>query len=571
MAFKNLEARYNEKVNTLYAAAKMKFDGGKATKGASDDPLVVRKPGDGYFGGSSRALGRALPISSGLQDVKRLTLFTISGRGIAFLLKQALLQTGNTFDQTRLINPLFTLGPAALAGVGNIIRMKRNLRPLSELIFRTDTSEQNVRKLGALQESTFKAMKEKYETKPGRFWTEQGALGKKGPGLLKKLGAALATLVSGFTAKRNIWDKEGYGTERNEDSLDSPWGKIRPEFQTVVKIINQRNKEFQESYHNRDDRLGGVKYTGDAKTRVVQNRSVLKYFWSPTGKLGEGNTWPGINHLLSADSGESGGPDSFGIARWQALTEVKYGLGAELTEKKPLKYISDLSNLPAKENDPKISKPYQSINSQRGVGAGNGWEDPITVSFAMARENPVRFRAFITDISQEVAPEYKTYQYVGRMEKFVTYTSVQRSVGFKLTVLAFSQDELDQLWKRINYLTGMVYPYGWSGGIFQPNIIRLTIGDLYWDQPGYFTSLNTNFKDVSWDIDREIPIGAEMDFKFVLIEKKTRIAQSPFYGITETMKEGSGPAFPDDLAKIDKAPSSETPRKDIIQNKVKAN
>jgi hypothetical protein len=535
MAFKNLEQRYNEKVGTLYAAAKMKFDGGKPTKGANDEPLIVRKPGDGYFGGASRALGRSLPLSSGIQDVKRLTLFTLSTRGIVFLLKQALLQTGNSFDRTRLINPLFTLGPAALAGAGNIVRMKRNLRPLSELVMRTDRSDANVRKMGALQESTFKAMKEKYDTKPGRFWVEQGALGKKGPNLLKKLGAALATLVSGFTAKQNIWDKEGFG-DRDDDGLGSGWAKIRPEFSTIVKIINQRNKEFQESYHNRDDRLGGVKYTGDAQTRVAQENRFMTYFAVPKENAG------GIASINDATRGDSS-PSSFGIARWQALTEKKYGLGAANTEKKVIKYISDPSNLPAPD-DISLPVPYGKINSQTEVSKG-GWNDPVQVSFAMAKESTVRFRAFIKDVSQSVTPEYKTYQYVGRMEKFVTYTSVQREVSFKMSVLAFSKDELQYTWRRLNYLTGMLYPHGLYKGIYQPNIIRLTIGNLYWDQPGYFTSFNVNFNEYSWDIDEEIPIGADIDFKFIIIEKQSRIAQSPFYGITEDMKS---PAFTKDVA-----------------------
>jgi hypothetical protein len=37
----------------------------------------------------------------------------------------------------------------------------------------------------------------------------------------------------------------------------------------------------------------------------------------------------------------------------------------------------------------------------------------------------------------------------------------------------------------------------------------------------------------SWDIDEQVPMGATVSLKFVLIEKKTKIAGSPFYAITE--------------------------------------
>jgi len=468
-----------------------------------------------------------------------------------FLLKQALLQTGNTFDRTRLINPLFTLGPAALAGVGNIVRMKRNLRPLSELVLSTDRSDANVRKMGALQESTFKAMKEKFDTKRGRFWNDIEKGTGKGPNLLKKLGASLATLVSGFTAKQNIWDKEGFGG-RDEDKLDSKWAKIRPEFSTVVKIINARNKEFQEAYS--DPSLAPGEQTV-RNARIKQDKSYSKYF----PPISSTENKAAIIKLQDADGPESGAPRSFGIARWKKLTKKKFG-GELGNNSPPEKYTGDLSNRKAKQPDTKVSKPYQNLNSSRTT-SNNGWEDAITVSFAMAKENHIRFRAYVKDISQAITPEYKTYQYVGRPEKFVTYTSVQREVGFKLSVVASSQDELEYVWKRMNYLTGTVYAYGINNGVYQPNIIRLTLGNLYWDQPGYFTSLNVNFNEYSWDIDREVPIGADLDFKFVLIEKKSRIAQSPFYGITEDMTD-----FPKDLSTdVKELPAGSVPNKNYVQ------
>jgi hypothetical protein len=52
--------------------------------------------------------------------------------------------------------------------------------------------------------------------------------------------------------------------------------------------------------------------------------------------------------------------------------------------------------------------------------------------------------------------------------------------------------------------------------------------------------LSTNFNELgtSWEIDggRQVPIGAEMDIKFTIIEKSSKVADSPFYGITEKME-----------------------------------
>ena len=161
--------------------------------------------------------------------------------------------------------------------------------------------------------------------------------------------------------------------------------------------------------------------------------------------------------------------------------------------------------------------------------------DPVTISFAIGNDSHVQFRAFIRDLSQSASPEYKTYQYIGRIEKFISYVAVQREVSFKLDIIAFSKDELDVVWNRVNYLTSFVFPYGVNRGILQPNVVRMTIGNIYKDQPGYVTSFNTTFNETSesWDIDREVPIAATVSMTMAIIEKTTMTANKPFYEITE--------------------------------------
>jgi hypothetical protein len=155
----------------------------------------------------------------------------------------------------------------------------------------------------------------------------------------------------------------------------------------------------------------------------------------------------------------------------------------------------------------------------------------------MGNNAHVQFRAFITDLSQSASPEYKPYQYIGRIEKFISYVTVQRTISFKLKVLAFSKKELTTVWTRLNYLNSFVFPYGFDQGILQPNIIRATIGNVYKDQPMYITGMNINFSDYSWDIDNEVPIAADIDVQATLIEKDTAFANKPFFGIVEKLTE----------------------------------
>jgi hypothetical protein len=166
-------------------------------------------------------------------------------------------------------------------------------------------------------------------------------------------------------------------------------------------------------------------------------------------------------------------------------------------------------------------------------------------------------------------PQYQPFQYIGRTEKFVNYTGVQREISFKISVLAFSKDELNVVWRRINYITGMVFPYGFTRGILQPNIVRLTIGKIYIDQPGYISGLSTNFNEPSpsWDLDEQVTIGATMDIKFILIEKASKIADSPFYGITETMDSKSSQRFKTKIEVPTQLSAAKDSKKDAPQTK----
>ncbi len=521
MSLKSLEQRFNERVNDLYSGATLKFDGGRPSNGRNDDPLIVRRPGKGYW---TFAEGRSLPVVSALNDVKRVTLFTLSQRGLLFLAKQQLLQTGNTFEFTRIINPLFVVGNAV-----PFLHIKRNLRPLSELAGKTDTSYNNIRKLGQLQKTTYDTVSGKWQ-RPKYF--DNAVLGTPtaGSGFFGALGSRLKNFgssvispitntISAFTVKRNVGEQFG---NWNENS----WKLSRPELkennvvssvQTLLKGYSDR--QYADIISSRGQNVGAP----------LGSTPFIKYF----------NGSGGINSVNNADS-EIAPVSSIAKRSSDPITPGK------LPENGKISYIKDPSNIVTVPNTPegrrlvekKVRYPYTQIPTE--------FDDIITVSFAMGSDEPVKFRAFIKDLTQNVTPQYKDYQYIGRIEKFITYTGVQRDIQFKLGVIAFSKDELDMVWRRINFLTGLVYPFGFYNGIFQPNITKLTIGNVYNDQPGYITSLETNFNETSetWDIDAEVPIAASMNIRFTLIEKASRIASSPFYRITETMDRFSNTIDP---------------------------
>jgi hypothetical protein len=570
MSFKNLEERFNANVNKLYAGAKTKFDNGRPSNGANDDPLIVRNPGDGYFGAASRVGGRALPVS----------------RGITFLAKQQLLQTGNTFEQTRLINPVFAIGNAV-----PFLHLRRHLRPLDTLLKKTDTSYDNVKKLGQLQKETY----EKYtnEKSPLSFL-------KKIPGIGQTLSAV--------TAKKNVGEELGWEKSRpelgksddkyiNANKLIKPpavsgllgaiatfvsavakgkfthggfvltntfvlgqtygpisigEGKWNGNYTTYLKYSDNKKQwtlqlgnpisvDLSDTATNKslNTKLNGSDIPQVLK-KIREDYQNNKRDWFDEVTNNTGGLMPYLKYFVGDNESITDGRQ-FDPSDGDTGTNAKYLAESRIDKSKKISYIKDPSNIKPENLNTDVSKPaYQRIQ--------NTFDDPIVVSFAMGNDGPIRFRAFITDLQQSATPEYKSYQYIGRMEKFINYVGVQREISFKLGLIAFSKDEVEGVWRRVNYLTGLVYPYGFNRGIFQPNIVRLTIGNVYVNQPGYISSLNTNFNQIaeSWELDsrKQVPISALMDIKFTLIEKQSRIADSPFYGITEEMTDGFSRTIP---------------------------
>ena len=675
MSFKNLEQRFKENTNKLYGAAKHKFDGGKPSKGANDDPLIVRKPADGYW---NAAESRSTPITSAVNDVKRLTLFTASRRGVLFLAKQALLQTGNTFESTRVINPAFHLLNAVP------FLHKRRMLKISD----QKKDIVSLRRIGQLQEETYNKLAEISSIKSG----------------LKKI-PIIGQIVSAATAKRSVGDgvkpyKEArpelkkndyfmadqislnsktankyttffkpkyyplanntYNTYLNFSFAKQTWapiGQKENQYTTLrqtnvsrtgtKRVILEKNVLVPLSREGKKDILS-VRYDKSSdKTAIATNIKLDRYvdygtlprFKREKSEPGKVEKTPKItdnirkNKLLGTKIYPKSLEETSLDKRIKADKYIDYGSSQRykrplsepgLVEKKPaipdtvrknktlgskmypksaeekyvdkevkdhvadiaketqklmsyngvkyikyftygegtvrqasqadvvsgklnardmalgpnkqrrkISYIRDDSNKKsASPKNPKVSKEaYSRIESK--------FDDAIMVSFAMGIDDHIRFRAYLKDLQQNVSPQYTPVQYIGRIEKFIYYSGVQREISFKLGLVAFSEEELQGVWRRLNYLTGMTFPYGFNKGIFQPNIIRMTIGDVYVDQPGYITSMNTNFNELaeSWELTsgKQVPISAQVSMNFVLIEKASRLADSPFYGITENL------------------------------------
>jgi len=114
----------------------------------------------------------------------------------------------------------------------------------------------------------------------------------------------------------------------------------------------------------------------------------------------------------------------------------------------------------------------------------------------------IHFRAFLDQISDQYTSDWDSIKYIGRGEKFYTYSSFDRKVSLSWTVAAQSKVELIPMYRKLNYLASLCAPDYSTSGYMRGNIITLTIGGYFYEQPGIITGLNYEMNDdnSTWEI-----------------------------------------------------------------------
>jgi hypothetical protein len=115
------------------------------------------------------------------------------------------------------------------------------------------------------------------------------------------------------------------------------------------------------------------------------------------------------------------------------------------------------------------------------------------------------FRAFLSSFSDNFAPELNSYKYIGRGETFYTSQGFTRSISLSFKISAQSRDEMKPLYQKLNYLMSNTTP-DYKNTYMRGSMIKLTVGDYIFAQPGYISSLNIDISnDYSWEIALDEP------------------------------------------------------------------
>jgi len=116
------------------------------------------------------------------------------------------------------------------------------------------------------------------------------------------------------------------------------------------------------------------------------------------------------------------------------------------------------------------------------------------------------FRAYLTDLSDDVSADWQDIKYAGRGDKFYIYNGFNRkmSIGFK--VAALSAAEMAPMYQKLNYLMSNLMP-DYNNELMRGPLVRMTVGNYVDSQLGILTSLNYKVsQDSPWEIALNEPL-----------------------------------------------------------------
>ena len=139
------------------------------------------------------------------------------------------------------------------------------------------------------------------------------------------------------------------------------------------------------------------------------------------------------------------------------------------------------------------------------------------------KSTTIPFEGTISGLSEDVTPEWTNFRYVGSPFKVNRYQGVERSLKFNLKLYYLTNGQKQNMVKKINYLKSLAFPYDEISEIkyggekqtsqyaFSPNLVYLSIGDMYKNVFGFIESLSFSIEDnVTWPSNFDDPTDTFM-------------------------------------------------------------
>lgn len=127
------------------------------------------------------------------------------------------------------------------------------------------------------------------------------------------------------------------------------------------------------------------------------------------------------------------------------------------------------------------------------------------IELGKGKTDVILFRATLGGITDTFQPGWDPVKILGRADDAYMYKSFSRNISFDFKVYAASRIELKPMWRKLNYLASFTTPDYYSSGDNQRPMgpfMRITIGDLFHETPGFINSLTYKTDEsVGWETD----------------------------------------------------------------------
>jgi hypothetical protein len=164
-------------------------------------------------------------------------------------------------------------------------------------------------------------------------------------------------------------------------------------------------------------------------------------------------------------------------------------------------------------------------------------------------DDVIVFRASISSITDSFNPSWTPVTLIGRADPNYQYTGYSRNLQVSFDVYATDRDEMKPIWRKLNALAGYTAPtYNTDSIALEAPWMRITIGDLFYQQPVVITGLTYTLQDTdtTWEINIEqdasmmqAPKKISVTLSLNLITNELPQKGGRFYTLAKTFNEDS--------------------------------
>ena len=437
-------------------------------------------------------------------DVARVAQFIASPKGLLWTAKQAGLQLSNplTENDTRVFNPIQLVANVATAPLG--IRVQRH-----GLVGVTNTYEEVVR---AKNVDPDPVLYQVPAPNGGLLYNRLLALSKEyfvGLPIRTIVGTPSITLTAPFGGPKSVYGIGLTTISRTVDSMngDTSGNPFDGRFHGSVDYALLKKSGISDSYNDFRNEVGTTRLGLPAPPDQPNAKTIAD---SVIGKQGadyyndfnlETKYGFGSHGKPARAKGASRGEGSFKVVSYN--TEQNAVKLFDADSKVTRKQLADNENFYGDRiNAVDVSTDRNDVLLTETEIYPTNTRDFIRFYFedAIQGRHVIAMRATITGLSDSFSPGWSRIDILGYPAGAYSYNSFERAVSFSFTVAATSRSEMIPIWRKLNYLATYTMPDYVDNRPTGP-FMRLTLGDLYKNAPGFIESLSYTVPDeTTWDI-----------------------------------------------------------------------